>query len=374
MKPLISLILLVWTTSLYSAPTANFFPTSDDEDCLMCHRYERLGRITKDGDVKSYFVQQEKFFLTAHREVSCRECHTEIDEIPHKTIIEGVNCATECHVNDPETGDRFSHADINEVYLESSHGRQKLVEGGDLLKPYCSSCHLNPIFNPHGEPSLEESITACIECHHNTESAEQKWFEYKDQPIDKPETRPLAVINVCGSCHGDPLYMEDREISARSRNAYESYRDSFHGKYAQLDNNVQSGEDSLISSVVDFIWDRPPHCMDCHAETDGSGTGIHNLRSVDDPQSTIHVDRVSEACNKCHEDTNQAFAMITEVHNFRAGYSTVEAVIYEIFFWLVGSVFFILTLRITLDHNRKIIDRLRGEHHEPESQDLQESM
>ena len=57
-------------------------------------------------------------------------------------------------------------------------------------------------------------------------------------------------------------------------------------------------------------------------------------------------------------------AKITEVHNAPKESSIYEYIIYEAFFWLVAGAFFVMTGRITLEHNRKIIDRLfkKGHH------------
>ena len=372
------LILIGIASPLGAATVSELFPTSDDEDCLICHRYEKLGRVTQEGARKSYFIQPEKFFLTSHRAVSCRDCHTEINEIPHEEVVEGVNCSTECHITNPANGEPFSHGRINNVYLSSAHGREKLVDDDDEeFKPYCTSCHLNPVFNPHPEDLPQDIITTCIECHEEGEFAE-KWYLHTTMRINRAKTNPSEIIEICGTCHGDPLYMADRDISERSKNSYESYRDSFHGKFAQLAwvNGYGHEEDTLVSTIQDFLWEEPAHCLDCHADPEDPEKGVHDLRDVDDPKSTIHPDNLRHTCEKCHEGSTQAFAMVGEVHNFQAGYSIVEFIVYEAFFWLVSGVFFILTLRITLDHNRKIIDRWLGTNHlaEHASKDLQEGM
>jgi len=377
MKSLLPLILIVFSLPVHAAAVSDLFPTSDDEDCLVCHRYEKLGRVTKDGQRKYYYIQPEKFFLTSHRAVSCRDCHTEINEIPHEEVVEGVNCATECHITNPATGEWFSHKHINDVYLASAHGREKLASGDDEFKPYCISCHLNPVFNPHEEDLPKDILTTCVECHEKGEFAE-KWYLHTTMRINRSKTNPLVIIEICGTCHGDPLYMADRDISDRSRHSYESYRDSFHGKFAQLAwvNGNGHEEETLLSTIQNFLWEQPAHCLNCHADPEDPEKGVHDVRDVEDPQSTIHPDNLRKTCQKCHEDTSQAFAMIGEVHNFPADYSLVEFIIYEGFFWLVASVFFILTLRITLDHNRKIFDRWSGPSHvvTDASKDLQEGL
>ena len=61
----------------------------DDEACLMCHKYPMLGRVTDDGALRSYSVVPDLFSKTVHRNVPCRDCHVEIDQLPHKPADKG---------------------------------------------------------------------------------------------------------------------------------------------------------------------------------------------------------------------------------------------------------------------------------------------
>jgi hypothetical protein len=355
MKLLLLPVMLMWTISGYSATVSGLFPTSDEEDCQMCHRYKRLGRVTRSGEVKSYYVQQDKFFLSAHREISCRQCHTEIDEIPHKKTEAKVDCSAECHVTNKQTGERYSHLSIYQKHTQSVHGDDEFKDSRASYKPDCTGCHLNNIFNPHIEKVRDDQIESCVDCHLSIDAADEKWFAYnRDLPVNFSRREPEAINQLCGSCHGDPLYMNESDITERSRNAYESYRDSLHGKLMQLNRPQTTGFLSVLGS-----GNLPPHCLDCHADAEDPVLGVHELYHSENPLSTVHEANVSDTCRKCHEDANRAFAMVTEVHNFPGDYSLIERIVYEFFFWFVAIVFFVLTLRVALEHNRKIVDRWR---------------
>ena len=67
-----------------------------------------MARITEDGVLRSYYIQPEVFARTVHRNVPCRDCHTEIKELPHKPVKVGVTCNTECHsIKNPATPGRM---------------------------------------------------------------------------------------------------------------------------------------------------------------------------------------------------------------------------------------------------------------------------
>ncbi|MDH5778704.1 MAG: hypothetical protein OEZ33_10870, partial [Gammaproteobacteria bacterium] len=119
----------------------------DDEGCLLCHKYPKMGRVTEDGTRRSYYVMPHVFGDTVHSNVPCTGCHTYIKELPHRPVKEGVTCNTECHtIKNPATGKNFSHKIIYDKYKQSSHFRPKLAAGHEQDKPYCVTCHRNPVY------------------------------------------------------------------------------------------------------------------------------------------------------------------------------------------------------------------------------------
>jgi len=79
--------------------------------------------------------------------------------------------------------------------------------------------------------------------------------------------------------------MAEYDVSA---NVVQTYLDDFHGRTVDLFRRHDT--DTPSDKAV---------CFDCH--------GIHNIRRVDDPLSTVHADNVQQTCRLCHEDAGPNF-------------------------------------------------------------------
>ena len=67
----------------------------DNATCLECHgKEDATGAI--DGEEVSLHVSQTSFDASAHSDLSCVDCHEDIEELPHEDELERVDCAT-CH-------------------------------------------------------------------------------------------------------------------------------------------------------------------------------------------------------------------------------------------------------------------------------------
>ena len=356
MHKLLSLLVLTITaTIMFSISVPETVIAADDENCLMCHRYRKNGRITEDGNRKYYYVEESEFMQTVHFNVRCRDCHFYIDKIPHGEVTEGVNCARECHIKNPATGKYFSHKQIDDVYQKSAHGRSKVVpedaEGNDDKKPYCIYCHINPKYDPDEKGQSQADIDRCNVCHDN-EKWVNHWYSHTARRVKQVQKSPEDIITLCSSCHADEYMMRSLED------------DDGKKKDEKFIKAAKSYDDSLHGSFVKLGWEKPAHCLSCHAKQDNYYLNVHDIRGVDDAKSSIHLDNRAETCAKCHKGGGKNFAKITEVHNAPKESSIYEYIIYEAFFWLVAGAFFVMTGRITLEHNRKIIDRLfkKGHH------------
>lgn len=84
------------------------------------------------------------------------------------------------------------------------------------------------------------------------------------------------IPDLCAKCHSDAAYMRQYNPSLRTDQLAE-YRTSIHGKrlFEQHDTKVAV-------------------CTDCH--------GVHGLRAVGDPRSTVHPLNVAATCAKCHSN------------------------------------------------------------------------
>lgn len=273
----------------------------DDEACLMCHKYPKMGRVTEDGVQKSYYIMPEVFSKTVHRNVPCRDCHNYIKELPHKPVTEGVNCAQDCHlVKNPSTGRPFSHKQIEDAFKRSVHGRAKTTTGLDGDKPYCTTCHTNPIYNP-SEKTLPKKITdRCVVCHEDPKFV-NKWYDHTSRRIREVKRSSQEIAQLCGNCHNDQQLVErhqkeakkaGRELGRKFPFAVESYMNSFHGKITRYGNTQAA------------------NCLDCHADSDNYYLSVHEIRNSRDPKSPVHADKRVDTCKRCHTLADKSYAAI----------------------------------------------------------------
>jgi cytochrome b subunit of formate dehydrogenase len=307
-KLVFGLVLSCFAVSIYA---------QDLDDCLACH-----------DDVEHT--------STAHADVACGECHTNITDKRHKRGVEPLtdeeSCG-ECHgrtlrtvgrsVHDGEAQCGDCHGDphaihriddpasavssVNQIqgcgechdeppelidgFVASVHGRGLLRSGLVEAAPGCASCHgvhdIKAIDDDRAPTSHTNSPEMCGSCH-GTLLDEWKvksahgmgWAEGSDE------------VPVCTDCHSshaiiDPITAEARLESADTcgdcHGEYlTTFRATFHG---------QSGNLGLAVSAT---------CSDCHTS--------HANLPADDPHSSVHVDNVVETCATCHEGVTPAIA------------------------------------------------------------------
>lgn len=306
----------------------------DDEACLMCHKYPMLGRVTDDGAHRSYNVVPAIFSRTVHRNVPCRDCHTEIRELPHKPVVEGVRCDSECHsVTNPSTNRPFSHKPIYNVYRESAHGREKIEKGPNRDKPYCVACHTNPLYNPKEEAPPQHITNRCNVCHEDRKFVE-KWYNHTGRRIKEVKRDSREISAMCASCHGDKDFIgrrqkvaesEGRKLGARFAVAVESYKNSFHGRMSNLGRNASA------------------NCFDCHIDVSKYFMSVHAIYPSQDARSPVSSERRAETCRRCHEAADANYAAIDPHPTKRADvnpFNHYADMIYEI----VGTSAFVLLL------------------------------
>jgi hypothetical protein len=133
-------------------------------------------------------------------------------------------------------------------------------------------------------------------------------------------------IQTCGTCHSDAELMAKYGLSADVLN---TYLDDFHGR--TVDASIQSGGASTPAAT----------CYDCH--------GIHNIRAVNDPLSTIYPENLQHTCQQCHKDAGLRFPQAWLSHYVPTWKSTpvlyLVIQIYRVFIpvTLIGVVLYIGT-------------------------------
>ena len=285
-----SLFLAIFLLVSFAVPNAN---AADKENCLMCHKYRQIGRIDEKGIKRSYYVNENIYANTTHRNVPCRDCHTYINRLPHDPVTEEVNCSNECHIKPPFSKENFSHRKIIKIFNKSVHGIKK----GDseelkAAKPYCKYCHLNPVYRTVAEERIAPTaLNRCLNCH-DRKGVTAAYKHITHRLRRKTSRSPQEIVQLCSkNCHADIGKMEKFKVSRESLEAVETYNESIHGKAVGL--GSQKAAD----------------CVSCHASS-----AIHDIYKKDESQSTVNKANLVETCKQCHENVNQRFVQI-DVHS-----------------------------------------------------------
>ena len=273
----------------------------DEEGCLLCHKYPKMGRITEDGVKRTYNVMPHVFGQTVHRNVPCRDCHSYIKQLPHREVTTGVTCNSECHsIKNPATGKNFSHQPIYEAYKKSVHGRDKIVQGLEADKPYCITCHTNPLYNPAEKEPPKEITDRCVVCHEDRVFVD-KWYKHTSRRIREVKRSSKEIVELCTSCHGQEKMVErhmkaaeeeGRELGAKFEKSAETYNKSFHGK------------------VTKYGFKDAANCLDCHADYENYYLSVHEIRPSRDPKSPVHEKNRVHTCQRCHKFADEKYALI----------------------------------------------------------------
>lgn len=292
------LIAVLMVCSLFPKVAMAFI---DDEACLMCHKYPMMARVTDDGAIRSYYVMPHLFNKTVHRNVPCRDCHTYIKKLPHDPVKKGVSCDTQCHsVKNPATGKPFSHKAIVQAYKKSVHGREKIAEGLDADKPYCITCHTNPVNNPDELHPPTKITDRCVLCHEDRDFVNQ-WYNHTSRRIKEVRRSPAMIVKLCSSCHGNKELVErhtkaakkeKRELGKKFAIAVESYNESFHGKLTR------------------YGFTKTANCLDCHADRVNYYKSVHEIRPSRDPKSPVSQQRRVKTCQRCHTYADENYAKL----------------------------------------------------------------
>jgi len=323
-----------------------FFPLrprgADVGNCLMCHKYPGLSRVTEEGVLRLCYVNEDLFNSSVHSKVSCQGCHTDIDQIPHNPAKK-VDCLIECHIVEPTSEKKFSHEHAARFLSQSVHS--KYDEDGKLKKyaedyPECKDCHDNPLWRPmsfdkaqHAGVS-EKAMGRCRVCHQSDDFI-IRYYNHVTTRLHKIRN-PKNIAEACGRCHNDPAMVARHNLRTQ---AGLSYNDSFHGKAAS------------------FLNERIPDCLDCHVR---KGESVHQMLSHENPRAITHSDNKIQTCatTDCHSNASVKLATFDVHAEFKVGQSPGQFYFTAFFIFLTGCVLLPLMGIIFLDLLRRLFPNL----------------
>lgn len=314
---LIAAVALVWLGA--GVPRAAAAPREQgvsNDYCLGCHGRPGQTRTLPSGELQYMTIDPDGYAASVHGSggYACVQCHTTIREYPHPpstaqdlrdVSLQNYTTCQQCHSGNYEqtldsvhqealdAGNRNAavctdcHNPHYQTRLTEADSGQIKPEARVSIPQTCARCH-SAIFDQykqsvHGSALLGEAqqpggnpdVPTCIDCHgvHNLPDPTSAMFR-------------LTSPRICADCHTDAARMEKYGLSTAVLNTYLA---DFHGTTV-----------TLFEKITPDQQTNKPVCYDCH--------GIHDIRSVADPQKGLHVKQnLLVTCQKCHPDATPDF-------------------------------------------------------------------
>lgn len=339
----------LFTFAFFLLPLSSFSQIQNQK-CLICHGRYDFNVKSEDGTLKSLYVNDSLLKSSSHVNIICYDCHNDIVEITalgHKKNVKKVQC-TRCHFENNPVG--APETQMYTEFQESIH-QQELFKGNPKA-PMCQTCHgTHDIKKRNSMSSLElkKKITKmCGQCHLDIYSVFSSSIHgvalfqknipdvpsctdcHGEHKIKKPDdpgatVSKTALYNTCGGCHASEKIVEKYGIKA---DKFATYEKSYHGIA------VQFGEKTVAN------------CASCH--------GIHDIKSQDDPSSSIHPNNIVRTCAKCHPDANANYTKGRIHINPRSEEAGTIYYVSNFFKWLTLITLSLLAIHIVLDLTRKL--------------------
>jgi predicted CXXCH cytochrome family protein len=121
---------------------------------------------------------------------------------------------------------------------------------------------------------------SCADCHGGDANEDDQNVSMNADRGFKIRVKREGMPDYCGRCHSDAKFMGKFKPQLRV-DQLALYRTGVHGK------RLAAGEKKAAE------------CVDCH--------GVHNIRAVSDPLSTVYPKQIVDTCAKCHAATADLF-------------------------------------------------------------------
>jgi hypothetical protein len=337
----------------------------DNSACLACHGEPGTSFTLPSGEAFSLSIDSSHFTGSAHKDIACSECHSNITTYPHPALKAqssrdfSMQMYTVC---------QKCHEEQYKKTLDSVHMRAVAV--GNTNAAICTDCH-----NPHTQPVITDQSGAllpearlsipeiCARCHsaifdtykQSVHGAALTQEANTDVPtcidchgvhnIGDPSTNAFRLQSpeICSKCHTDPAIMEKYGISTQVMNTYVS---DFHGTTV-----------TLFEKTTPNQATNKPVCFDCH--------GIHDIKRVDDPVYGLQMKQnLLLVCQRCHPDATTNFPNAWMSHYIPSP-SHDSLVYYVNLFYkvFIPGVIGSMVIFVISDIVRRLIERRKGVKH-----------
>jgi hypothetical protein len=301
---LVGVALLGWFVEPVAAEPGNPAPQlqgPSNDYCLGCHASPAQTTEFPSGEPLYITIDPDIFYQSVHGEAgyACVQCHTDITEYPHPAlaartrreyVVDNYRTCATCHQDKYDmtldsVHQRALAAGNNEAAVcTDCHGVHNVnlpEERREAVPHMCERCH-SEIYNiyadsAHGAALLDEDnpdVPTCVDCHgvHTVSGPSESQFH-------------LFSPQICAQCHADAELMARYDIST---DVFDTYVTDFHGTTVVLFEEIAPDQET-----------NKPVCIDCH--------GVHNIRSSEDPQSSVMKANLLQTCRKCHPDATINF-------------------------------------------------------------------
>jgi hypothetical protein len=323
------------------------------QTCTICHAKPDLEVVTPDGRTQSLYVDEKVLHASVHAKKTCKDCHRDVVEIPHREHKPAKVQCTLCHYKGNPEGAPQSDAYL--AYAESIHGVE--AAKGNPKAPLCQDCHGSHDVRHAKDPAAHVSklnvAETCGRCHVKI-YGEYLGSIHGVALLEKHRLEAPA----CTDCHGEHnIYKKDNPASKVYATNVSKTCSACHanqnivGKFGIETEQVATYAESFHGIAGKFGAKTVANCASCH--------GVHNILPPDDPRSSVNLANIPKTCGKCHPGAGKNFAR-GKIH-LDANKSSAGLPFYVkwAFTFLTGGTMAALIIHILLDLRKKI--KLRRE-------------
>lgn len=432
-----------WIVVLF-AVLAGWFPPGgrsalalENGDCFDCHgdrgvlswsAEERAANVTPGGEEEparymgpfpgiSLHVDPDAYRASVHADLSCTDCHADIERLPHRERVEPVDCSG-CHGQEAKIFSKSRHAatprsraaryaprcsdchgahaipksnvSTSPVYYRNlaetctrCHGNRELAERSGIPIPGAAGMYARSIHNRAiVEKGLNKSAT-CVDCHGSHDLKDRLdptspifranipatcgkchfgvFTIYRESVHGEAFRRGVPDAPGCTDCHGEHEIRQAADprspvsFMAVSQKTCPSCHaaEKLAARYGVATGMVKGYRESYHGLSQRFGDRRVANCSSCH--------GVHEIFRASDPRSTVYAENLPVTCGKCHPGATANFAR-GNIHAGTAGGfgARIKYWVETVYIWLIVVVIGGMILHNGADYLRKLREVYRN--------------